>query len=383
MRFLASHAATSEAHHRRGGSLVLIVLLLPIFVGTVAFAVDFGLMTLQRAQIQNAVDAGTLAASLKLRTDPDAIVDAEAAARQFVQLNRVGSQVTVPDGAIDVEVGQWSDSTQTFTATNTDPNAVRVFARQDNEPYFFAQIFGHTNFGSPAEAIATGSGASLDIMLVLDLSGSMSYEGRIQALRNAAPVFVDIIENMDGDDLIGVMGLAANPSTYSGNDGYSSGLHPTDDHYIGVLESVLTDNFNQLKNSTLGSANLTASKYNGWTGTGAALGDAAHYVTYGAEARSDAQKFIVLMSDGYANRPNGSGPAYALSMAAYAAGLDITIYTISLGDDADEDLMNGIAAASGGEHFDATGSGEATLTANLTAAFQSIAAAIKRTQLVQ
>ncbi len=362
---------------------MLIVLLLPIFVGMVAFAVDFGLMTLQRAQIQNAVDAGTLAASLKLRVDPSAIADAEAAAKQFVQLNRVGSQVTVPDGSIDVEVGRWDDSMEQFTATTVDPNAVRVFARQDNEPYFFAGIFGHTTFGSPAEAIATGSGSALDIMLVIDLSGSMSYEGRIQALRNAAPVFVDIVENLEGDDYLGVMGLSANPSTYGGPNGYSSGLHPTDGHHIGVLESVLTQNFSSLKSGTLGSGSLVAGKYDGWTGTGAALGDSAHYLTYGAEARSGVQKIIVLMSDGFANRPDGSGPDYARSMATYAAGLDITVYTISLGDDADLDLMDDIATLTGGEHFDATGSGESALTAALTSAFQSIGAAIKRTQLVQ
>jgi Flp pilus assembly protein TadG len=366
---------------RRGASLVLIVLLLPIFVGMVAFAVDFGLMTLLRAQIQNAVDAGTLAASLKLKEDPKAIAEAEAAAREFVQLNRVGSQITVPEDAIDVEVGVWDDDKQTFTATTDEPNAVRVFARQDNERYFFAQIFGHTTFGAPASAIAAASQLELDIMLVLDLSGSMADEGRIQALWNAAPVFVNMVEGIGGENQIGVMGLSADPSTYK--NGYDSGLHPTPDHHVGVLESKLTDNFTALKSSVLTEKKLTPGKYQPWTGTGAALGDAAHYITYGKEARSKAEKIIVLMSDGYANRPSANGPQYALDMAKYAADRDITVYTISLGDDADVAFMEEMAQITGGSHFDATGSGEADLTQKLTEAFQYVTDAIKDTQLVQ
>ena len=58
-------------------------------------------------------------------------------------------------------------------------------------------------------------------------------------------------------------------------------------------------------------ANLPSGMYTGWTGTGAALGDAVHYLVQGSEARADAGKFIVLMSDGHANKPSGNGPGYA------------------------------------------------------------------------
>ncbi len=45
--------------------------------------------------------------------------------------------------------------------------------------------------------------------------------------------------------------------------------------------------------------------------------------------------------------------------------------------------MNDIAVTTGGEHFDATGTGEAQLTQKLTAAFKEVATSIKRTQLVK
>lgn len=154
---------------------------------------------------------------------------------------------------------------------------------------------------------------------------------------------------------------------------------------MGVLEAPLTNSFNYLRTSVLSSRNLEVSKYTGWTGTGAAIGDAAHYLEYGAEARDEdeVEKVIVLMSDGYANRPSSNGPGYARTMAAYAASLDVTIYTISLGNDADLNLMQDIARITDGVHFDATGSGKAELTKRLTEAFEQAAAAIKRVQLVK
>ena len=90
-----------------------------------------------------------------------------------------------------------------------------------------------------------------------------------------------------------------------------------------------------------------------------------------------------MLSDGQANRPTGNGSGYALEMTTYAADNDVTIYTISLGNGADLNLMQSIADNSGGAHFDATGYGEEELTARLRSAFMQIAATIKRSQLVQ
>ncbi len=373
---------------RAGAAMILMLLLLIVVFAMVAMSVDMGLMILLRAEIQNAVDAGALAAGLKLQNDPDGIAEAEEAARSYIRLNRVGMGALVPEDAIEVESGLFDCETNTFTAGGFSPNAVRVFARQDGEPFFFARILGHTTFGAPASAIASSS-PNLDIVMVLDLSGSMASQGRIQALQNAAPIFVDVINEFGGNDQIGVMGLAADPSAYDpvaqGHSGtlYASGLHATPDHYVGVQEADLTNDLDLLRNNTLSSEVLQAGRYTGWTGTGAAIGDAAHLLHHSPRARDSAQKVIVLMSDGHANRPTGDGAGYARTMAGYAASNDATVYTISLGNDADLDLMQDIADITDGEHFDATGSGVGTLTRQLTKAFQDAAAAIKRVQLVR
>jgi hypothetical protein len=385
---------SKHRHARHGATMVLVALLLVVVVGSAAFAIEVGRMYLLRSQLQSAVDAGALAASLQLRNNPNGVTAAAEEARKFVRLNRVGWLVTVPDNAIAVEAGTWDSETKTFTVGGDRPSAVRVFARQDDEPLFFGNLFGRSVFGTPQEAVAAGGSQPLDIMMVLDLSSSMADQGRIEALRNSAPIFVDVVEGLGGDDQIGVMCYGARPEVYNpvaqGHQGQVYTLAPadllpsTDATWMGVLERDLTNNFDGLRSGALASNQLSPAKYiDGWTPTGAALRDAAHYLSTSGLARGEAKKVIVLMSDGWANRPTDNGPGYALQMAAYAAGLEIEIYTISLGNEADIPFMESIAEATGGQHFDATGSGESELTQKLTEAFQAAALAIKRAQLVK
>ncbi len=373
---------------RRGATLVLICILMVVLVGMVAFGVDAGRIYLVRSQLQSAVDSGALAASLQLKTDSQDIDAAVAAANEFVQHNRVGWLVTVPDDAIVIDVGTWDLDTNTFVAGEDEPDAVRVSARVSDEPLFFARVLGQSEFTVPRAAIASAGGGKLDIIMTLDLSGSMADNGRIQALRKAAPEFVNVFE--EGDDArIGVMCYGAEIGEYDpvaeGHGGSlyvatPQNLYPSGSDWVGVLEAELTHDFKYLRNHILHANTLKDSKYGGWTPTGAALRDSGHYLE--TNARDNVNKIIVLMSDGYANIPDSNGGGYAREMAKYAKGMDIKVYTISLGDSADVDLMQEIATLTGGLHFEASGSaGE--LSKTLTEAFQGVAGELRRTQLVK
>jgi Flp pilus assembly protein TadG len=371
---------------RRGVTFVLVVAMIVVIIGMVAFATEVGRMFLLRGEVQNAVDSGAIAAALQLRQGAAAADQAAKVARDFVQMNRAGSSVTIPADMIGVEVGIWDPDTEKFTVASDSPNAVWVFARQQ-EPFFFAKIFGFTAFAAPASAVAAGGGGTLDIMLVLDLSGSMGQMGRIEALRNASPYFVTTLEELGGDDQLGVMMFGAkiggkNNKKYPWAVPYTA-LVSKSGEYVGMLEAALGTDLAVIKSSILTKTNLIPAKYDSYTPTGSAIRDGSHYMVNAPEARDEAKKVMVLMSDGYANRPSGNGPGYALEQAAYAASLDIKIYTISLGDEADVAFMQEIADITGGQHFDATGSGEAVLTEKLTAAFVQIAVAIKQAQLVK
>lgn len=378
---------------RRGGTMVMFTILLVVVIGMAAFAIDLARVQLVRSQLQSAVDAGALAGGLQLKRDPEDIVAAKAAAEQFIQLNQVGFSGNVSSGAIDVEIGEWDSKTSKFNKTDKHPYSVRVFARKENEQYSFAQIFGKSTFSVPRQAVASVPTAPLDIVMVLDLSGSMSSDGRIQALRDASPEFVTTIKKADKQDYVGVMCYGIEKDEYDPAD-YSypgvvytaspASLFPdpskaaTD--WAAVLEAPLTDNYQALLDTALSTASLQSGKYGGGTPIGAAIRDGAHYVN--ANNRDDIDKLMVLMSDGHANKPSDDGAGYALEMAAYAASLGVKIHTISLGDSADVWLMTEIASTTGGRHFDASGSGS-VLTDRLKRAYRGIANDINRTTMVQ
>lgn len=383
-----------RSDRRCGATLVLVVLLLVVILGVAAFAVDFGRMQLVRSQLQTAVDAGALAGSLQLKQDPTDIDAAEAAARDFVARNRVGFLVTVPTDAISVDVGGWDSSTQTFDAQAASHDAISVYATQSNEPFIFAQIFGQTSFSIPRQSVAVAGEAKLEIIMVLDLSSSMEDQGRIEALRDAAPVFVNVMEQSANEDRIGVMGYGVRKGTYDpasqGHTGvvytatpaaqFPAGYDYASD-WVGVLEGPLTTDFNYLRNVPLAPTSLLAGKYGGGTPIGAAIRDGAHYLI--GAALPGTSKVMVLMSDGYANKPESDASGYALQMANYAALNRVAIYTISLGDSADVSLMTQIAGAARGKHFDATGSGGGDLTTLLSDAFRNVANEISRTTIVK
>ena len=394
MHSFNSRRAQYKTRNRAGVTLVLMVFLFVVIIGMTAFAVDLGIMYLDRVQIQNAVDAGAIAANLQLKQNEGDVEGAVQMAESFIQAHRVGMNQTIPGNAIVVEAGTWDEDTKGFAVSSESPDSIRVRGTQANENYFFARVFGRDDFDIVGSAVATGGGGKIDFCMLLDLSGSMAYEGRIEALRNSAPTFVDVIEGFDGDDQIGVMGLSAQPNFYDPNDEghscsiYDSGLHASADHHRGVLECNITSNFDHLRDTVLSSSNLDAAKYRGsnytaYTGTGASLCDAVHVLVNDSSGRTDAKKVVVLMSDGYANRPRTGARQYALDAAAYADANDVKVYTISLGNDADVELMEEIADATSASHFDATGSNGGDLTTLLSNAFESAALAAKRSTLVK
>ncbi|WP_442508777.1 pilus assembly protein TadG-related protein [Novipirellula sp. SH528] len=389
----------SSASKRHGGTIVLFAVLMVVIVGMAAFAVDIGRMQLVRSQLQSAVDAGAIAGGLHLKNNPEDIQGAKNVAENFIAKNKVGFVVDVPPEMIALETGNWDPNSETFTLSNTSASAIRVHAVQSNEPFFFAGIFGQSSFSIPRQSIASAPGIPLDIVMVLDLSESMESDGRIEALQQASPEFVEMIEQSLKEDRIGVMGYGARKGRYDPEEeGHSgvmytaspSSLFPdpddTSSDWVGILESPMTNDFSALKNNILTNSTLKSGKYGGGTPIGAAVRDGAHYL-YANHRKNDSngnkvKMLMVVMSDGYANKPEDDPDQYAIAMANYASGLGIEIHTISLGDSADISLMTAIANATGGKQFSATGSGS-ELTNTLKQAYRKIAGTINRTILVQ
>jgi hypothetical protein len=178
----------------RGGNIVVLSAgILVILLGFAAFTVDIGYIALVKGQLQNAVDAATLAAAMELDPGGDQ-TEVEANVKQAVidlaSVNPVDKHAgLLIDPLKDIQLGRrdWDPINQTFVSNfgrKAQPyNIVRVTGRLDmiavndgeNPAYvedrristFFAPVIGHDNVKMMVTSVATfqpgaGCGPSLD-----------------------------------------------------------------------------------------------------------------------------------------------------------------------------------------------------------------------------
>lgn len=170
------NADLQDETSRRGMVAVLVAVLLPVIVGTMALALDAGVLYLQRRQAQSTADAAALAAAYNYYNTSN-FTQAQAAA---VAMSQNGFTVT------SANVSQPS-STQF---------AVKVTG---NQPRFFSGLWGTGSLSISANATAqTSSGSSgttpysTSAVVLLDpsASGSLSLAGHA-ALTASAGIQVD------------------------------------------------------------------------------------------------------------------------------------------------------------------------------------------------
>lgn len=169
-------------YNQRGAVLVMVAILMIVFIGIAALALDIGHLYVVRNELQNAADAGALAGARELYLDSNASsvnTGANQVAYDTAVLNN-SEKIAVEvfdylSNNGDVQRGHWNFGTRTFTANastaaydfsgKTDAeldadinfvNAVRVKTRRQNAPAasFFAQVLGYSNFAVTAEAVA-------------------------------------------------------------------------------------------------------------------------------------------------------------------------------------------------------------------------------------
>ncbi len=172
--------ARRRASARRGSILVLSAIMMVFIVGIIALAVDTGVITLARTQLQCAADSAAIAAADSLSTGTSA---AQTAAQTFAQDNKAGGAAVSLVIASDVTFGTWSTTTNTFTALSgaaiSSANAVQVTCRMANSRsnalnLFFAPLFGlnHVDVSATATATkATSSSCSFVGLSYVNISG--------------------------------------------------------------------------------------------------------------------------------------------------------------------------------------------------------------------
>ena len=156
------------------------------------------------------------------------------------------------------------------------------------------------------------------------------------ALKSGVDVFVDYLKANAIEDKVGL----AVYSTSSGSQ----------------LEFGLTTNVAQLSTIT---QQRQPGHYDPYTNIYAGMKAAREELV--SKSRSNAAKYMVLMTDGLANRPTDESTAktYVRNEAALAKEAKITIMTISLGFKADPTLMQEVADITGGYHYNVPGGSSA------------------------
>ncbi len=206
----------ARARHRsdgeRGQILVLFTLVIVILMVSAAIVIDVGLLRTDTARLQNALDAGALAAADSLPATSGNIAAVESTARGYVQANYAG--VAAPDTSFRCIIGADPSgaprlidmpavcnvaqaSTWTCTANvcwapcdprahSTDVCNTVVLKDSAVRPYTFGRVVG-VNSGSTGtlqSAACTGAcgpTSPLDAVLTIDRTGSMRTREQLLA----------------------------------------------------------------------------------------------------------------------------------------------------------------------------------------------------------
>ncbi len=332
-RGLTTYRGRDPRKHRKGIILVLTCLLAPVLFGFLAYAVDTGLTAMTQTRLQNAADAAALAASQEIRAaiaaastgDGDATIDANSIA--VAEARAMAVRVAAANGVYidpnrDVVFGRRSfdEATNSWPVEwNQSPyNVVRVEAHRDNSDASAPDAKLPLNFGTflgkPSVALATGASAFVearDLVVVLDYSGSMSYDSELSSIGSLSRD--DIVANqMDIFNALEVNAgnLTAEPQYLTVEGQAASGAIP----HIAVTfknTEIYTVSTKDLSNVVLQFADGSTQKFDnlsqGMSGTFAGTGSNAGkriakcWVKSGSNASDEGSGYGERFDDSYAN----------------------------------------------------------------------------------
>jgi hypothetical protein len=322
-----------------------------------------------KAKTQIVTDAAARAAG-RAYAETDSQAQALAAAQEMASLNPIDSLV-VPIQAGDLEFGVSERRTQnkayTFVAA-PQGNAVRVQTRSFSDGFGNALEPFFPTFGSDFEirplCVATNTQTTLDVVLVLDRSGSMAYAANETSGSGTPPAsappgwvtgdpappnsrWLDLVAAVDA--FCDEMATTAKTEQI-GLASYSS---------LASRDVELTGDYTQIHNRC---EDISQSEVGGATNIGDGILFGLDAVTDPRFARPWATNAVVVLSDG--NHNTGTDPIVA---ASEAVDRGVPVYSVSFSDEADQDLMQDIADMTGGSHY------HAVTATELADAFRDIA----------
>lgn len=172
-------------NHQSGVVAVAFGIMIPVVIGAVGLSVDMSQAYLVKARLSSALDAAALAAAASGSDSEGEIQDKVDA---FMEAN-------YPEGRIGTKVN-------IDISLNGDELTATATARLDTS---FMRIFGYDTVDVEAQTIVQREVRGLEVVMVLDNTGSMSRNNNISTLRTATENFIGILfESVDDPELVKV-----------------------------------------------------------------------------------------------------------------------------------------------------------------------------------
>jgi Flp pilus assembly protein TadG len=295
-----------------GQTLPLIALFMVILLGILGMVVDLGNAYRVHQQLQATADAAAAAGADNLPNTATAV----SAASSYSAA--AGGKNSIP-GAGTINVSTTTDCSTSSQFCNP-ANTVHV-SETAHVPTTFLRLFGINTIDETANASACSpcGGAPLDVMIVLDRTGSMGQSNKLVNAKAGITAFMDTMD--PSVDNVGLAILPPAPSAAQACTDVTNDFHLTQnpspgsyDHgtysyanaaYVVVpLSNTYATTLGNLVSTSPLMSTINCVKAGGGTAYADAL-DAA-YQELVKDGRTGTQKVIVFLSDGAANDGPGS-----------------------------------------------------------------------------
>lgn len=186
----------AKNQRRKGIAVLVTAVTMTVLIPVVGLAIDAAILYAVRARLSAAVDAGALAGARMLARGQDLASQRDSAvdtARRFFLANFPDGHLFTQNRSLSIVV----DETQLKVRT------VRINAAVDAPLYFMKML---SQNAVNVKTVGTATRRDVNLMLVLDRSGSLQNTGSCTPLKEAAKTFVGYFAN--GRDRLGLVSYA-------------------------------------------------------------------------------------------------------------------------------------------------------------------------------
>lgn len=195
---------------RRGAAAVMVAVAAVPLAGFIGIATDASRGYLMKSRMGEALDAAALAGGRALFS-PNFGDDVDMFFTSNLPADYLGATITGPSVSVDA-----SGEIITLTASAEVPTT-------------FMRLFGHETMTVSARTVVHRAVRGMELVLVMDNTGSMSSGGKITAMKNAAKDLIDILYGNNEtipDFWVALVPYSASVNIGNGRSGWLTGYNP-------------------------------------------------------------------------------------------------------------------------------------------------------------